>query len=89
MKKFREKTALVLTYIYALGIFVALFGGAVSVLGYLAAFIVGGETAALVSDFIYRSLYPVLVYIATGSVLVGLLKMYVAGEKALTPKKKN
>ena len=88
MKKWREKTALVLSYIYAVGIAVSLFAGALSALGYLAAFIIGGDGAAAICKFIYKELYPVLVYIATGSVLLGLVKMYVAGEKSLTPPKK-
>ena len=89
MKKWREKTALVLSYVYAVGIFVSLFAGVLLALGYIVAFIIGGETAARICDFLYKVLCPVLVYIATGSVLLGLVKMYIAGEKALTPKKKN
>ena len=88
MKKWREKTALVLSYIYAVGIAVSLFAGALSALGYAVALIIGGQGAGKICEFIYKELYPVLVYIATGSVLLGLLKMYIAGEKSLTPPKK-
>ena len=88
MKAFREKTAKILAYIYGTGIFVALFTGALSFFGYVAALIIGGQTATDICVFIYKKIYPVLFYISSGSVLLGLLKMYVAGEKTMVPTKK-
>ena len=85
MKTFREKTANVLAYIYGVGIAVALFGGALSFFGYVAAFIIGGDTASAICHFIYEHLYPVIIYLSSATVLVGLVKMYVAGEKSLVP----
>ena len=84
MKAFKELAVKVLTYIYGIGIFAALFGGALSILGYMAAFCIGGETATQICTFIYKDYYPVIIYISSVAVLVGLVKMYVAGEKALT-----
>ncbi len=89
MKTFREKIATVLAYIYASGIAIALFVGGISFFGYVAALIAGGNTAATICEFIYKTLYPVIVYISSVSVLIGLLKMYVAGEKSMVPPKKN
>ena len=88
MKNFREKIANILSYVYAIGIAVALFAGAISVFGYIAALIIGGETAAQICDFIYKDYYPVIIYISSISVLLGLVKMYFAGEKSLVPPKK-
>lgn len=88
MKNFREKTAKILSYIYAIGITVALFAGALSFLGYIAAMIIGGDTATDICTFIYKQIYPVIIYLSSCSVLVGLVKMYVAGEKSLVPPKK-
>ncbi|MBE6623021.1 MAG: hypothetical protein E7621_02410 [Ruminococcaceae bacterium] len=88
MKKFREKTAQILSYIYGTGITVALFTGAFSLLGYIAAIIIGGDCAAEICRFIYKQLYPVIIYISSVTVLIGLVKMYVAGEKSLVPPKK-
>lgn len=88
MKKFRENTAKVLSYVYAIGIAVALFAGALSVFGYIAALIIGGETAAEICVFIYKKFYPVIIYISSISILLGLVKMYIAGEKSLVPPKK-
>ena len=88
MKEFREKTANILAYIYGTGIAVALFVGALSFLGYLAAIIIGGETATEICVFIYKKVYPIIFYISSCSVLLGLVKMYVAGEKTMVPSKK-
>ena len=85
MKEFRTKLATVLAYIYAIGIAVALFAGALSFLGYVAAIIIGGPVATQICAFIYKQVYPVLFYLSSGSVLLGLLKMYVAGEKTMVP----
>lgn len=88
MKKFRENTAKILSYIYGIGIAVALFVGAFSAIGYIVAIIIGGDTAANICEFIYKKIYPVIIYISSISVLLGLVKMYVAGEKSLVPPKK-
>ena len=88
MKTFRNKLATILAYIYATGIALALFAGALSFLGYVAAIIIGGETATQICVFIYKKVYPVLFYISSGSVLLGLVKMYVAGEKTMVPNQK-
>ena len=88
MKQIREISAKILSYVYGIGIAVSLFAGALSVIGYVAALIIGGETAAEICKFIYKDFYPVIIYMASISILVGLVKMYVAGEKSLVPPKK-
>ena len=88
MKKFKETVANVLSYVYAIGIAVALFAGALSIFGFIAAFIIGGETAAKICEFIYKDYYPVIIYISSVSIVLGLVKMYFAGEKSLVPPKK-
>lgn len=88
MKAFKEKTAKILAYIYGVGIAVALFAGALSFLGYVAAIIIGGETATAICVFIYKKIYPVLFYISSVSVLLGLVKMYLCGEKTMVPTRK-
>lgn len=89
MKEFRTKLARLLAYIYGTGIALALFAGALSFLGYVAAIIIGGQTATDICVFIYKKVYPILFYLSSGSVIIGLLKMYVAGEKTMVPGKPN
>ena len=56
--------------------------------GYMAALIIGGETATAICTWIYKTFVPIIVYASTILILFGLLCMYLAGEKALTPDKK-
>ena len=88
MKKKLEKIANVLNIIFGYGIMLALFLGGLSFFGYLAALIIGGDTAAAICTFIYKKAYPVLVYASSVLILLGLVVMYLRGEKALASEKK-
>lgn len=81
MKKFVN----ILSDIFGIGVLIALFAGGLSFLGYVAAFCIGGETATNICVFIYKTLYPILFYFSSGIALLGLLKMYLAGEKSMAP----
>ena len=59
------------------------------IVGYLIALIIGGEMATNICTWIYKSFVPVMIKTSTILILFGLLTMYLAGEKALTPGKKN
>lgn len=85
MKKISDKLKVVFGY----GIMLTLFVGGLTFFGYLAALIIGGDTAVLICEFIYKKIIPVMIYTSTIMVLFGLLTMYLAGEKALTPSKRN
>lgn len=87
MKEMMKKLSKVLKMIFGYGIMICLFAGGMTFFGYLAALIVGGELAAVICTFIYKSVIPVIVYLSTGMVLLGLVAMYLAGETALTTKK--
>ena len=81
MKKISDK----LKGVFGYGIMITLFVGGLTFFGYLAALIIGGDTAALICEIIYKKIVPVMIYVSTIMVLFGLLTMYLAGEKALTP----
>ena len=74
--------------VYGIGILIALLVGGISFLGYLAALIIGGDTATQICIFIYKTVYPVLFCFASCTALFGLLKMYIAGEKSMVPSKR-
>lgn len=88
MRECFKKIAKVTGMIYGYGIMLALLIGGLSFFGYVAALIIGGETASAICDFIYKDLYPVLVYGSSVIVLLGLVTMYLKGEKALSSEKK-
>lgn len=88
MKAIFEKFIKVTGIVYGYGIMLALVIGGLSFFGYMAALIIGGDTAATICDFIYNKLYPVLVYGSSVIVVLGLIIMYLKGEKALSASKK-
>ena len=89
MKESLKKISDVFKLIFGYGIMIVLFLGGLTFFGYIAALIIGGDTATEICNWIYKSFIPVMIYASTILILFGLVTMYVAGEKALTPEKKN
>ena len=79
----------VLKRIFGYGIMITLFAGGLTFFGYIAALIIGGNTAAAICTFIYKQFIPVVVYITSILVLLGLVAMYLNGEMALTAESKS
>jgi len=84
-----KKISDVCKLIFGYGIMIVLFAGGLTFFGYVAALIIGGDTATAICTWIYKSFIPVMIYASTILILFGLVTMYLAGEKALTPGKKN
>lgn len=84
MKKIINKLSVVLKNIFGYGIMICLFAGGITFFGYVAALLIGGETAMHICKFIYKTFLPVVIKSSTILVLIGLLIMYLNGEKALT-----
>jgi hypothetical protein len=84
MKKFTEFCKLVFGY----GIMITLFAGGLTFFAYLIALIIGGDIAALICEITYKHVIPVIVKISTSMILLGLMCMYLSGEKSLTPSEK-
>ena len=88
MKNVLKKISDVCKIIFGYGIMISLFLGGLIFFGYVAALIIGGDVAAAICTFMYKTLIPIAIYMSTIMVLLGLLAMYLAGEYALTAKKK-
>ena len=88
MKNTLKKISDVCKLIFGYGIMIVLFVGGLTFFGYIAALIIGGETATAICTFIYKQIIPIMIYVTTILILFGLLTMYLAGEKALTPEGK-
>ena len=88
MKNIARKIAAVLKVVFGYGIMICLFAGGAMFLGYLAALIIGGQTAATICAFIYEQITPIVIKASTILVLLGLVIMYLTGDKALTADKK-
>ena len=88
MKEFFKKVSDALRVIFGYGIMVCLFAGGLTFFGYVAALIIGGDTAAIICEVIYKQIIPIIIKSSTILVLLGLAVMYLNGEKALTSNKK-
>lgn len=84
MKNILKKITAVLDHVYGWGIMICLFVGGATFFGFLAAFIIGGDTATAICDFIYNKIFKVLIYGGNIIVLLGLLNMYLKKQKSLT-----
>ena len=88
MKEMMKKVSQVLRTVFGYGIMLCLFVGGLTFFGYVAALIIGGDTAAAICHFLYKQVIPVVIYLSTVMVLLGLVVMYLNGEMALTSNKK-
>lgn len=84
MKKICKKISDILRIVFGYGIMITLLAGGLTFFGYVAALIIGGDTAAAICTFIYKTIIPVIVYTSTIMVLLGLVVMYLNGETSLT-----
>ena len=87
MKQTCKKIAAVLKTVFGWGIMLTLFAGGLTFFGYVAAMIIGGETATAICTFIYKGIIPYIIKISTAMILLGLVAMYFNGEMALTATK--
>lgn len=88
MKEICKKVSSVLRSVFGYGIMICLFAGGLTFFGYIAALIIGGDTAAEICKFIYKSFFPVIIKTSNILVILGLLVMYLNGEMSLTISKK-
>ena len=89
MKEKLQGAARVMKLIFGYGIMIVLFAGGLTFFGYVAALVIGGDTASAICTWIYKEFIPVIIYASTVLILFGLLTMYLAGEKALVPGRKH
>ena len=88
MKEICKKISKVLKKIFGAGIMICLFAGGLTFFGYMAALIIGGETATAICTVIYKGVIPYIIKVSTALILLGLVAMYLNGEMALTTAKK-
>lgn len=88
MKEALKKISNVCKTIFGYGIMISLFGGGLTFFGYVVALIVGGDTAVAICDFMKTYITPNAILLSTIMILFGIFSMYLAGELALTPTKR-
>lgn len=76
----------ILNRIYGIGLSAAFFAGGIPLIPFLLALILGGTAGEAIANFLYKSYYPWVFLLASVSVLVGLVAMYVGGQRAFSVK---
>lgn len=84
----KEKIAKVCNTIFSYGMLLALFVAFVLFLGFIVSIFIGEEAAATLTTFLYKTLLPKTYIFAVIVSLVGLIGMYLRGEKAMMMSKK-
>ena len=75
MKDTLKKISDVFKLIFGYGIMIVLFAGGLTFFGYVAALIVGGETATEMCTWIYKTFIPIIIKASTILILFGLVTM--------------
>ena len=81
-----KKLSNILLNVFSVGVLLALFAGALSLVGFLVAFIIGGDTAPVICEFIYKTYFSWVIRICTIAVGCGLVGMYITKQRALSIK---
>ena len=79
-----KKISNILLKIFSAGVLLALFSGALTLVGFVVAMIIGGEMATQVCVFIHKNLFPYIIKATAIFVAFGLVGMYLSKSKALT-----
>ncbi len=85
MKEKMRKLSTVIKKLVGYGIVATLFLGGLTFFAYVIAIIIGGDGGATICNIVYNKIIPILIYVTNICVVLGLIAMYMAGEKALTP----
>lgn len=80
----KEKVYKILNKIYGMGMSVAFWGGLVPLPPLVLAICVGGETGEKIAVFLEKQYYPWVIALASVSIVVGLIAMYVNGQEAFS-----
>lgn len=82
----REKLYKTLNKAYGVTMFAAFFGGLLPLIPFVIALAIGGSTGERIATFLYNSFYPWIIAMASVSVIIGLIAMYVGKHSALSTK---
>ena len=80
MKKFVNA----LNTIFAYGIIACLFAGGLSLVGYIAGLVIGGEVATTLCAWVFKTYLPLVIKATSVITGIGLVSMYLSKQKALT-----
>ena len=84
-----KKAAEITSKIFGWGVYLCLIAGGLAAFGYILALILGGGDGGAgftLARFIQQKYFPVIIRIVSASIMIGLVAMYLSGQKALSLK---
>lgn len=84
----REKLYNILNKIYGIVLSVSFFAGLLPLIPFIIAIIIGGDTGEAISVFLYKQYYPCIIALASSSVFIGWIAMYIGKKEGFSLKKK-
>ncbi len=85
----RQKIEKILKKLYGITMTIAFFGGVLPLIPFIVAIIIGGGakgTGETIAVWLYKQYYPWVIALASISVVIGLIAMYVGKQEALSSK---
>ena len=85
----RQKIETVLQKIYGTTLMISFFAGLLPLIPFIAAIIIGGGeggTGEAIATWLYKQYYPWVIALASISILIGLISMYVGKKEAFSTK---
>ena len=81
-----KKVSNVINKLYGLLLMTSFFGGFLPLIPFVIALIIGGNTAEKICIFLYDEYYPWVIALASISVVLGLIGMYLSKQQGLSMK---
>lgn len=85
----RQKIEKVLQKIYGITLMISFFAGLIPLVPFIIAIIIGGGTGGTgeaIGTWLYKQYYPWVIALASISILIGLVAMYVGKKEAFSTK---
>jgi len=82
----REKLYKILNKIYGILMTISFFTGAIPLVFFIVAIIIGGDTGRTIAVFMYEHVYTYVIALASISIIAGWIAMYVGGKEGLSVK---
>ena len=76
----------ILNIIFGWGIYICLFAGGLAFFGFLTALVMGGDSGQSLAEAIQKQYFPIVIRVASITIGLGLVCMYLGRETALSLK---
>ena len=82
----RDKLYAIFNKVYGIVMSIAFWGGILPLPPFIVALIIGGTKGETIATFLINQYYPWVIALASISVVIGLIAMYIGGKEAFSTK---